>query len=248
MSDALFGFFKALKDLLDLSKDVHVNKKVITQYLAAAITLATFCTSCRDVYERITQPTEAQIVSTFRCAYKTAHGNNFAEWLVNLRVYEITDTILKDGKTTRVQNSELDATTLEMMDHISSTMIATSSDAEWWKKHSDYTTKNMHLAGVKKITRIFLYRSAKQLHDLEPLLREQKNAGIDVWTAPVENSDEPADYVFIDDGRIAGRWVFGRKDQPTYAEFCFDQGDIDQIRHRIALIQVRAEQFGRDKS
>ncbi len=243
MTESVLGLLKACKDLVDLSKEIHIDKETMAKYLRIVIAFATFVTTCSAVLVYWSEPSEKELVNIVRAGAKTAKQNQFAGWLLKQRLHEISADIQHDGRTFRIPQSELDVTTLEMMNHVTRNMVATSSDASWWKNHRDYSTKNTSLAPMKKITRIFLYRSDKDLQNLQPVLREQKQAGIEVLTAPIEDSEPRIDYVVIDDGKIAGRLFLGKGRKPVAAEFDFDKADIEAIQDRIEVIRQRATRF-----
>jgi hypothetical protein len=241
--DATLGLLKALKDVVDVVKDLHVDKEAMTKYLRILITFATFVTTSSAFLVYWQQPSEKKLVDVVRSGRKTAKQNKFADWLLNHKLYEITADIQNQGKTFRVPKSELDVTTLKMMDFVQKDMIATSSDLNWWQDHCDYTAKNKNLASVRKITRVFLYRSEDELQKLTPVLRAQKQAGIEVLVAPMDDSDRPVDYVLIDDGKIAGRLFLGKERKPIEAEFDFNKADIEAIQDHIEVIRHRAKPF-----
>jgi hypothetical protein len=243
MAEAILGLMKAFQDVFDLVKDIHVDKEAMSKYLRVLITFATFATTCSGLFVYFSAPPEKELVSYLQDAQRGVKSSAFADWLLKKRIYELKDSIRDHGKTFRVPNSELDVTTLKMMDFVNESMVATSSDLAWWQTHCDYSAKNANLATARKITRIFLYRSESELQSLAPVLQAQKDQGIEVFTAPVQDNDRPVDYVVIDHGTIAGRLILGKDRKPIRAEFNFDKADIDSVQDRIDVIRARAKRF-----
>jgi hypothetical protein len=243
MADAILGLLKAFQDVFDLVKDIHIDKEAMSKYLRVLITFATFATTCSGIFVYFSTPGEKELVSYLQDAQHGAKSSAFADWLLKKRLYELKAAIRNHGRTFRVPNSELDVTTLKMMDFVNKSMVATSSDLTWWQTHCDYSAKNANLATARKITRIFLYRSESELQSLAPVLQAQKDEGVEVFTAPVQDNDRAVDYVVIDDGTVAGRLFLGKDRQPTAAEFNFDKADIDSVQERIDVIRARAKRF-----
>jgi len=248
--EKVMSLLKSGQDLLETSNLPGKKKrKTILSYLKLILTIASFGTALYSAVEMVMPSQDAAdrgVAAMIQAARDTAKKDTFAEWLLNEQLYELRHALDGKGRTFRVSAGDLDEAALQMMNHVGSEMIATSSAKDWWKRKSgsDYQSVNTSLGSVKKITRIFLYETDDELRDLAPVLREQKNAHITVLTAPINDLFKPAaDYVLIDNGRIAGKLILSRKREPIEAEFYFDKQDIEHVRTEISLIMARAEAF-----
>jgi hypothetical protein len=139
---------------------------------------------------------------------------------------------------------EVKRVAMMMIDFVDNQMLATTADLKWWQSRSGekYQLLNTEASKRKHIVRYFRYATPAELKAWLPTLNAQKNAHIEVWTAPLKDDDELADYVIVDH-KFAGKLILAPNHEPVRAEFYFAKDKVDEIARVIDGIERTATQF-----